>query len=54
MVNEMKNELINNEIYKINGYQKYDYYKDKIEVNVNVKISKKGLMQNTIGGYKNG
>lgn len=45
---------INNEIYKINGYQKYDYYKDKIEVNVNVKISKKGLMQNTIGGYKNG
>ena len=45
---------INYTIYKYNGYQKYDIFKDDYELNVNVKISKKGLMQNTIGGYKNG
>ena len=45
---------INYTIYKYNGYQKYDIFKDDFDVNVNVKISKKGLMQNTIGGYKNG
>ena len=45
---------INYTIYKHNGYQKYDIFKDDIDVNVDVKISKKGLMQNTIGGYKNG
>jgi len=45
---------INYTIYKHNGYQKYNIFKDNYDVNVNVKISKKGLMQNTIGGYKNG
>ena len=45
---------INYTIYKHNGYQKYDIFKDDYDINVNVKISKKGLMQNTIGGYKNG
>ena len=59
LINKLRNNnsdilRINNYIYKINGYQKFDYYKDKINVNVKVKISKKGLMQNTIGGYKNG
>jgi len=45
---------INYTIYKLNGYQKYDVFKDNIDINIDVKISKKGLMQNTIGGYKNG
>lgn len=45
---------INYTIYKYNGYQKYDIFKDDFDIKVDVKISKKGLMQNTIGGYKNG
>ena len=45
---------INYSIYKYNGYQKYDIFKDKFDINVDVRISKKGLIQNTIGGYKNG
>ena len=45
---------INYTIYKHNGYQKYNIFKDDYDINVNVRISKKGLMQNTIGGYKNG
>lgn len=45
---------INNYIYKTKGYQKYNIFKDNIDIEVDIKISKKGLMQNTIGGYKNG
>ena len=45
---------INDYIYRTKGYQKYDFFKDDIDIDVNVTISKKGLMQNTIGGYTNG
>jgi len=45
---------INYTIYKLNGYQKYDIFNNNFDINVDVTISKKGLMQNTIGGYKNG
>lgn len=45
---------INDYIYRIKGYQKYNIFKDEINLEVDVTISKKGLMQNTIGGYTNG
>ena len=45
---------INDYIYRTQGYQKYDIFKDKIDISVDINISKKGLMQNTIGGYTNG
>lgn len=41
---------INNEIYKKFGYQKYDLFKNNVDVKVNVVISKKGLILDTIGG----
>ena len=41
---------INNYIYKYCGYKKYDFFKDKTDVKVNVVINKKGLVNNTIGG----
>lgn len=46
--------MINDYIYRTESYQKYNIFKDKININVDVTISKKGLMQNTIGGYING
>lgn len=45
---------INDYIYRVKGYQKYDFFKDNINIEVDVTISKKGLMQNTIGGYTDG
>ena len=59
LINKLKNSnsdilRINDYIYKIKGYQKYDFFNEDIDIEVNIKISKKGLMQNTIGGYKNG
>ena len=41
---------INNYIYKYCGYKKYDFFKDKTNVSVDVVINKKGLVNNTIGG----
>ena len=46
--------MINDYIYRTESYQKYNIFKDDIKINVDVTISKKGLMQNTIGGYTNG
>lgn len=55
MVNSNSDFLtINDYIYRVNGYQKYDVFKDKVKFNIDITISKKGLMQNTIGGYTNG
>lgn len=45
---------INNYIYKVKGYEKYNIFKDNINIDIDITISKKGLMQNTIGGYTNG
>ena len=45
--------MINDYIYRTEYAQKYNFFKDKININVDVTISKKGLMQNTIGGYNN-
>lgn len=42
---------VNNYIYKYCGYQKYDFFKDDMEVKVDVVINKKGLVNNTIGGH---
>lgn len=41
---------INNYIYKYCGYKKYNFFKDKTNVSVDVVINKKGLVNNTIGG----
>ena len=41
---------INNIIYKYCGYKKYDFFKDKTKVKVDLVINKKGLVNNTIGG----
>lgn len=41
---------INNYIYKFCGYDKYDFFDDKVNINVNLTINKKGLVNNTIGG----
>ncbi len=60
-IEELLNKLINNKsdiiginnyIYKINGYQKLDMFKDKININIDVKTNKKGLIQSTLGGSK--
>jgi len=45
---------INDYIYRTEGYQKYNIFNDNVKFEIDIKISKKGLMQNTIGGYKNG
>lgn len=41
---------INNYIYKYCGYKKYDFFEDEINIDVDVVINKKGLVNNTIGG----
>lgn len=46
--------MINDYIFRTESYQKYNIFNDKININVDVVISKKGLMQNTIGGYIDG
>lgn len=46
--------MLNDYIYRVKGYQKYNLFEDKININIDVTISKKGLMENTIGGYTNG
>jgi len=45
---------INDYIYRTKGYQKYNFFNDNINIEINLKINKKGLMRNTIGGYTNG
>ena len=59
LFNKLKNSksdilTINDYIYRIKGYQKYDFFNENINIEINLTISKKGLMQNTIGGYTNG
>lgn len=41
---------INSYIYKYTGYKKYNFFKDKTNIEVNLTINKKGLVNNTIGG----
>lgn len=41
---------INNYIYKYCGYEKYNFFKNKTNINVDLIINKKGLINNTIGG----
>ena len=45
--------MINDYIYRTNGYQKYNMFNDNVNIIIDVNISKKGLMQNTIGGFLN-
>lgn len=54
-INKLKNDesdvlAINNYIYKYCGYKKYDFFKNKTNINVDLVINKKGLVNNTIGG----
>ena len=54
-INKLKNDesdvlTINNYIYKYCGYKKYDFFKNKTNINVDLVINKKGLVNNTIGG----
>ena len=41
---------INSRIYKYTGYKKYNFFKDRTNIEVNLTINKKGLVNNTIGG----
>lgn len=55
LIEKLKNDksdimAINNYIYKYCGYEKYDFFKDKTNIKVDLIINKKGLINNTIGG----
>lgn len=55
LIEKLKNDksdimAINDYIYKYCGYKKYDFFKDKTNVKVDLVINKKGLVNNTIGG----
>ena len=41
---------INNYIYRYCGYDKYNFFEDEVNIDVNLTINKKGLVNNTIGG----